>query len=46
MIYTIKNPESDVSGISHGNTELMEEWNCAMWEIIGNEFDNPELLGE
>lgn len=46
MIYTIKNPESDVSGISHGNTELMEEWNCTMWEIIGNEFDNPELLGE
>lgn len=46
MIYTIKNPESDVNGISHGNTELMEEWNPAMWEIIGNEFDNPELLGE
>lgn len=46
MIYTIKNPESDVRGISHGNTELMEEWNHAMWEIIGNEFDNPELLGE
>lgn len=46
MIYTIKNPKSDVSGISHGNTELMEEWNCAMWEIIGNEFDNPELIGE
>ncbi len=46
MIYTIKNPESDVNGISHGNTELMEGWNPAMWEIIGNEFDNPELLGE
>lgn len=46
MIYTIKNSESDVSGISHGNTELMEEWNPAMFEIIGNEFDNPELLGE
>lgn len=46
MIYTIKNPESDVRGISHGNTELMEEWNRTMWEIIGNEFDNPELIGE
>ena len=46
MIYAIKNPESDVSGISHGNTELMEEWNRTMREIIGNEFDNPELIGE
>ena len=46
MIYTIKNSKSDVRGISHGNTELMEEWNCEMWEIIGNEFDNPELIGE
>lgn len=46
MIYTIKNPESDVNGISHGNTELMEDWNPAMWEIIGNEFDDSELIGE
>lgn len=46
MIYTVKNPESNVSGISHSNVELMENWNPAIWEIIGNEFDNSELLGE
>lgn len=46
MIYTIKNPESSVSGISHGNTELMEDWKPDTWEIIGNELDNPELVGE
>lgn len=46
MIYTIKNPDAKISGISHGNTEFMEYWNPEMWEIIGNEFDNPELLGE
>lgn len=46
MIYTIKNPDAKISGISHGNTEFMEEWNPEMWEIIGNEFDNSELLGE
>lgn len=46
MIYTIKNPDAKISGISHGNTEFMEEWDPEMWEIIGNEFDNLELLGE
>lgn len=46
MIYTIKNPDAKISGISHGNTEFMEGWDSEMWEIIGNEFDNPELLGE
>lgn len=46
MIYTIKNPDAKIRGISHGNTEFMEEWNPEMWEIIGNEFDNPELMGE
>ena len=45
-IYTIKNPDAKISGISHGNTEFMEGWDSEMWEIIGNEFDNPELLGE
>ena len=45
MIYTIKNPKSNVTGISQGNTELMENWNPEVWRIVGNEFDNPELLG-
>lgn len=25
-------------------TELMEGWNPNDWEVIGNVFDNPELL--
>ena len=43
-IYTIKNPESKVRGISSGNTEYMSEWDSNNWEIIGNIHDNPELL--
>ncbi|HAU87718.1 MAG TPA: hypothetical protein DCW90_20190 [Lachnospiraceae bacterium] len=43
-IYTIKNPESKVRGISSGNTEYMSEWDSNNWEIIGNTYDNPELL--
>ena len=42
-IYTIKNPESKVRGISSGNTEYMSEWDSNNWEIIGNIHDNPEL---
>ena len=43
-IYTFKNPKSNVRGISEGNIEFMEEWNPDDWEVIGNIFDNPELL--
>ena len=43
-IYTFKNPKSNVCGISEGNTEFMENWNSEDWEVIGNIFDNPELL--
>ena len=43
-IYTQKYPESKVAGISAGMTELMEDWNQNDWEVIGNIFDNPELL--
>lgn len=43
-IYIFKNPKSKVRGISEGNTEFMEEWNPDDWEVIGNIFDNPELL--
>ena len=43
-IYTQKYPESKVAGISAGMTELMEDWDPNDWEVIGNIFDNPELL--
>ena len=43
-IYTFKNPKSNVCGISEGNTEFMENWNSEDWEVIGNIFDNAELL--
>ena len=43
-ICTQKYPESKVAGISAGMTELMEDWNSNDWEVIGNIFDNPELL--
>lgn len=43
-IYTQKYPESKVTGLSAGMTELMEGWNPNDWEVIGNVFDNPELL--
>lgn len=44
-IYTQKYPESKVAGISAGTTELMEDWNSNDWEVIGNIFDNKEILG-
>ena len=46
MTYTRKNPSSCVRGISDGNTELMECWISEDWEVIGNIYDNPELLEE
>lgn len=42
--YTFKNPRANVCGISEGNTELMEDWNPEDWEVIGNIFDNADLL--
>ena len=44
FLYTVKNPKSTVCGISEGNTELFEDFNSDDWEVIGNIFDNPELL--
>lgn len=46
MTYTHKNPSSCVRGISAGNTDLMEDWVSEDWEVIGNIYDNPELLEE
>ena len=43
-IYTFKNPKSNVCGISEGNTEFMGNWNSEDWEVIGNIFDNADLL--
>lgn len=43
-IYTQKYPKSKVAGISAGMTELMEDWNPNDWKVIGNKFDNTELL--
>lgn len=44
FLYTVKNPKSTVCGISEGNTELFEDFNSDDWEVIGNTFDNLELL--
>ena len=43
-IWIQKYPESKVSGVSTGITEDREDWNPNDWEVIGNTFDNPELL--
>lgn len=39
-IYTFKNPTSNVRGISEGNTDFISD----DWVIIGNIYDNPELV--
>lgn len=44
FLYTVKNPKSTVRGISEGNSELFEDFNSDDWEVIGNIFDDPELL--
>ena len=44
FLYTIKNSKSTVRGISEGNSELFEGFSSNDWEIIGNIFDDPELL--
>lgn len=46
MTYTHKNPSSCVRGISDGNTDLMDGLVSEDWEVIGNIYDNPELLEE
>ena len=43
-IYTFKNPTSNVRGISEGNTDYLEYFNVDKWEVIGNIYDNLELL--
>lgn len=43
-LVTHKNPESNVVGISDGNCEYIEDWDSTQWEVIGNIYDNKELL--
>lgn len=43
-LVTHKNPKSNVVGISDGNCAYIEDWDNHQWEIIGNIYDNPELL--
>lgn len=45
-IYTFKNPQSNVRGISTGNTAYIEDFSSEDFEVIGNVYDNPELLEE
>lgn len=42
---THKNPKSAVRGISDGNCEWFEDFDSDNWSVIGNIYDNPELLG-
>ena len=43
-LVTVKNPESSVAGVSHGDENCFEGFNSENWEVIGNTFDNQELL--
>lgn len=43
-ICTHKYKNSDVRGSADGDVDLIEDFDSSKWEIIGNVFDNPELL--
>lgn len=43
-ICTHKYKNSDVRGSADGEVDLMEDFDSSKWEIIGNIFDNNELL--
>lgn len=45
-MYIRKHIDSNVRGISEGFMEIMEDWEPDNWKIIGNIFNNPELLKE
>ena len=39
-----KNPKSSVIGISEGDIERIAYFESENWEVIGNIYDNPELI--
>lgn len=43
---THKNPKSTVRGISDGNCEWFEDFDSNNWSVVGNIYDNPELIEE
>ena len=43
-IITRINPKAAVRGISDGVTDYLENFNPENWEIVGNIFDNRELI--
>lgn len=43
-LYTFKNPTSKVRGVSEG-CDYIEDFASDVGEVIGNRYDNPELLG-
>lgn len=45
MIYTHKKPQSKVVGRSHGNCETFYNFPSDSWEVIGNIYENLELIG-
>ena len=46
-VCTHKNPKAQINGISEGIVNSFEDdyWKASDWEVIGNVFDNKELLG-
>ena len=43
---TCVNPKANVRGVSDGISDYLEGFIPSDWEVIGNIFDNPELLTE
>lgn len=43
---THKNPKSTVRGISDGNCDWFEDFDSNNWSLVGNIYDNPELIEE
>ena len=41
--YTFKSPKSFVRGILQGKRAFSKD-NGSLWEVVGNKYDNPELL--
>lgn len=43
-IVTHKYPSAKVSGISAGNADYIEGFDSDLWRVVGNVYDNSELL--